>query len=77
VIEKQDAYFVRHLSDSLYKYSEADIKGMLEFLIDNIHVVFEYQVFLWTPIVLIGRVTFIIIYEAEIVQNLLGDKNNN
>ena len=32
VIGKQDTYFVRHRSDSPYKYSEADIKGMLGFL---------------------------------------------
>jgi hypothetical protein len=28
-----------------YKYSEADIKGMLGFLVDNIYVVFGDQVF--------------------------------
>jgi hypothetical protein len=28
VIGKQDTYFVRHHSDSSYKYSEADIKGI-------------------------------------------------
>ena len=45
VIGKQDTYFVRHHSDSPYKYSEADIKGMLGFLVDNIYVVFGNQVF--------------------------------
>jgi hypothetical protein len=40
VIGKQDTYFVRHHSDSPYKYSEADIKSMLGFLVDNIYVVF-------------------------------------
>jgi hypothetical protein len=39
VIGKQDTYFVRLHSDSLYKYSEADIKGMLGFLVDIIYVV--------------------------------------
>jgi hypothetical protein len=29
VIGKQDKYFVKHYSDSPYKYSETDIKGML------------------------------------------------
>jgi hypothetical protein len=38
-------YFVRHHSDSPYKYSEADIKSMLSFLVDNIYVVFGDQVF--------------------------------
>jgi hypothetical protein len=35
VIGKQDTYFVRHHSDSPYKYSEADIKSMLGFRVDN------------------------------------------
>jgi hypothetical protein len=43
VIGKQDTYFVRRHSDSPYKYSEADIKGMLGFLVDNIYVVFCNQ----------------------------------
>jgi hypothetical protein len=42
---KQGTYFVRHYSNSTYKYSEADIKGMFGFLADNIYVVFEDQVF--------------------------------
>jgi hypothetical protein len=45
VIVKQDTYFVRYHSDSPHKYSEADIKGMLSFLVDNIYVIFEKQVF--------------------------------
>jgi hypothetical protein len=45
VIGKQDTYFVRHHSDSPYKYSEADIKIMLGFLVDTIYVVFGDQVF--------------------------------
>jgi hypothetical protein len=45
VIGKQDTYFVKHHSDSPYKYSKADIKGMLGFLVDNIYVVFGDQVF--------------------------------
>jgi hypothetical protein len=44
-IGKQDAHFVRHHSDSQYKYSEADIKGMLGFLVDNIYVVFADNIF--------------------------------
>jgi hypothetical protein len=40
VIGKQDTYFVRHYSDSPYKYSEVDIKSMLGFLVDNIYAVF-------------------------------------
>jgi hypothetical protein len=45
VIGKQDTYFLRHHSDSPHKYSEADIKDMLGFLVDNICVVFEDQIF--------------------------------
>jgi hypothetical protein len=45
VIGKQDTYLVRHHSDSPYKYSEADIKGMLGFLVENIEVVFGDHVF--------------------------------
>jgi hypothetical protein len=41
VIGKQYTYFVRHhYSDNSYKYSEADIKSMHGFLVDNIYVVF-------------------------------------
>jgi hypothetical protein len=43
VIGKQDTYFVRHHSDSPYKYSEADTKSMLGFLVDNIYVVYGDQ----------------------------------
>jgi hypothetical protein len=45
IIGKQHTYFVRHHSDSPYMYSEADIKSMLGFLVDNIYVVFGDQVF--------------------------------
>jgi hypothetical protein len=44
-IEKQDTYFVRHHSDSPYKYSEADIKSMIAVLVDKIYVVFGNEVF--------------------------------
>jgi hypothetical protein len=44
-IGKQDTYFVRHQSDSPYKYSEADIKGMFGFHVDIIFVVFGDHVF--------------------------------
>jgi hypothetical protein len=42
---KQDIYFVRQQSDGPYNYSEADTKGMLGFLVENISVVFGNQVF--------------------------------
>jgi hypothetical protein len=40
LIGNQDTYFVGYHSESPYKYSKADIKGMLSFLVDNIYVVF-------------------------------------
>jgi hypothetical protein len=45
VIGKKGTYFVRHNSDSAYKYSKADIKGMLGFLVDSIYVVFGDKAF--------------------------------
>jgi hypothetical protein len=45
VIGKRDTYFVRHHSDSPYKYSEVDIKSVLGFLVDNVYEVFGDQVF--------------------------------
>jgi hypothetical protein len=71
---KQDAYFVRHQSDSPYKYSEADIKGMLGFLVDNIFVVFGDQIFQQSVVIPIGfncapllADLFLHSYEAEFV----------
>jgi hypothetical protein len=62
MIGKQDTYFVRHHSDSPYKYmySEADIKikDMLGSLVDNIYVSLETRssnnplAFLWALTVL-------------------------
>jgi hypothetical protein len=82
VIGKQDTYFVRHHSDSPYKYSEADIKCMLCFLVDIIYLVFGYQVFQqsinipmstsFTPLL---AALFLYSYEAEFVQKLVQDNN--
>jgi hypothetical protein len=70
---------VRHHSDSPYKYSEADIKGMLGFLLDNIYVVFGDNVLqqyagipMGTPLL---ADLFLYSYEAEFVQKLLRDNN--
>ena len=82
VIGKQDTYFVRHHSDSPYKYSEADIKSMLGFLVDNIYVVFGDQVFQQSVGIPMGTNCaplladlFLYSYEAEFVQKLLRDNN--
>jgi hypothetical protein len=79
---KQDTYFVRHHSDSPYKYSDVDIKGMLGFFVDNIYVVFKDQVFqqsvgipMGTNCALLLVDLFLYSYEAEFVQKLL--RNND
>jgi hypothetical protein len=81
VIGKQDTYFVRHHSDSPHKYSEADIKSMLGFLVNNIFVVFGNQVFEQSVGIPMGTNCaplladlFLYSYEAEFVlkkQNIL------
>jgi hypothetical protein len=83
VIGKQNTYFMRHHSDSPYKYSEADIKKMLGFLVDNIYVVFGDQVFQQSIGIPMGTNCaplladlFLYSYEAEFVQKLMRDNNN-
>ena len=75
VIGKQDIYFVRHHSDSPYKDSEENIKGMLGFLVDNIYVVVGDQVFQQSVGIPLGMncaplltELFLYSYEAEFVQ---------
>jgi hypothetical protein len=75
---KQDTYFVRHFSDNPYEYTEAVIKGMLGFRVDNIYVVFEDQVFqqfvgipMCTNCAPLLADLFLYSYEAEFVQKLL------
>jgi hypothetical protein len=64
---------VTHLSDS----PEADVKGMLGFLVDNIYVVFGDQVFqqsvgipMGTKCVPLLADLFLYSYEAEFAQKL-------
>ena len=45
VLGRDRPYFVKHHSDSNKKYSETDIVRMLNFLIDNIFVMFGGRVF--------------------------------
>ena len=45
VLGHEETYFVKDHSDSKNKYSEDDIIKMLEFLIDNIFLVFVGEVF--------------------------------
>jgi hypothetical protein len=73
---------VRHHSDSPYKYSEADIKSLLDFLVDNIYVVFGDQVFQQSVGIPMGTNCapllanlFLYPYESEFVPKLLWDNN--
>ena len=45
VIGRDRSYFVKHHSDSTKTFSETDIISMVEFLIDNIFVMFGGRVF--------------------------------
>jgi hypothetical protein len=65
-----------------YKYSEADFTGVLGFLVDNIYVVFEDQMFQQSVGIRMGTNRaplladlFLHYYEAEFVQKLLRDNN--
>ena len=76
VLGHEEAYFVKEHSDSKNKYSEDDIIKMLEFLVDNIYVVFAGMVF--QQIVGIPMETncadiflYSYMYEAEFIQSLL------
>jgi hypothetical protein len=76
--------FLRHHSDSPYECSEADTKGMLGFPVDNINVAVGDQVFkqsdgipMDTNCAPLLVDLFLYSYEAEFVQKLLQDNNNN
>jgi hypothetical protein len=84
VIGKQDAYFVRHHSDSLCRYFEADIKSMLGFLVDNTYVAFGDKpsnnplAFLWALIVLIYWQIYSYIHiRQNLFRNCYGIKTKN
>jgi hypothetical protein len=83
VFWKQHTYFVTHHSDSPYKYSEADIKSMLGFLVDNIYAVFRDQVFQQSTGIPMGTncaplLSDLFLYsnEALFVRKQLLDNNN-
>ena len=71
-------YFVQEHTESNKKYTEDDIIKMLEFLIDNIFVMFGGQVFQQTIGIPMGTNCaplladlFLYSYEADFIQNLL------
>ena len=79
VLGHEESYFVKEHSDSKHKYSEDDIIKMLEFLVDNIFVVFAGKVFqqiVGIPMgtncaPLLADILFYS-YEAEFIQSLLS-----
>ena len=79
VLGHEETYFVKEHSDSKSKYSEDDIIKMLEFLVDNIFVVFAGKVFQQTVGIPMGTNCaplladmFLYSYEADFVQSLLS-----
>ena len=75
MIREQNTYFVRHHSDSPYKYSDADIKSMLAF-VDNIYVVFgAIGIPMGINCAPLLADLFLYSYEVEFVQKLLRDNN--
>ena len=84
MISHSKNYFVKLHSDSTYKYSEVDMKAMLEFLIDNIFVVFGNHVFQQSVGIPMGTHCaplladlFSYSYEAEFIQKLLHEKKKS
>ena len=80
VLGREGPYFVKEHSDSKNKYTEDDIINMLEFLVDNIFVVFGGKVFQQIVGIPIGTDCaplladiFLYSYEAEFIQSLLSN----
>jgi hypothetical protein len=70
-----------NITDSTHKYSEIEIKKMLEFLIDNIYVVVGGKVFQQPVGIPMGTTyapslvdLFLHLYKAEFIQKLLHEK---
>ena len=79
VLGCEGPYCVEELSDSKNKYTEDNIINMLEFLVDNIFVVFGGKVFQQIVGILMGTNCapliadiFLYSYEAEFIQSLLS-----
>ena len=79
VLGREGPYFVKENSDSKSKYTEEDIMEMLEFLVDNIFVVFKGKVFQQITGIPMGTNCaplladiFLDSYEAEFIQSLLS-----
>ena len=79
VLGREGPFFVKEHSDSKNKYTEEDIIKMLEFLVDNIFVVFAGKVFqqivgipMGTNCAPLLADIFLYSYEAEFIQSLLS-----
>ena len=79
VLGREGPYFVKEHSDSKNKYTEEDIIKMLEFLVDNIFVVYAGKVFqqiigipMGTNCAPLLADIFLYSYEAEFIQSLLS-----
>ena len=79
VLGREGPYFVKEHSDAKNKYTEEDIIKMLEFLVDNIFVVFAGKVFqqivgipMGTNCAPLLADIFLYSYEAEFIQSLLS-----
>ena len=79
VLGLEGPYFVKEHSDSKNRYTEDDIVNMLEFLVDNIFVVFGGKVFqqivgipMGTNCAPLLADIFLYSYEAEFIQSLLS-----
>ena len=78
MLGRDRSYFVENHSDSTKKFSEHDIINILEFLIDNIFVIFGGRVFqqtvgipMSTNCVPLLANLFLYSYEADFIQGLL------
>ena len=79
VLGREGHYFVKEHSDSKNKYTEDYIINMLEFLVDNIFVVFRGKVFqqivgipMGTNCAPLQADIFLYSYEADFIQSLLS-----
>ena len=79
VLGRKGPFFVKDHSDSKNKYTEEDIIKMLEFLVDNMFVVFAGKVFeqiigipMGTNCASLLADIFLYSYEAEFIQSLLS-----
>ena len=79
VLGHEESYFVKEHSDSKHKHSEDDIITMLEFLVDNIFLVFARKVFQQIVSIPMGTNCAPLLadislysYKAEFIQSLLS-----